>query len=224
MLALLVPNTGKKLVVPRGSSKQFASHTERQVRMTVDRRRAVRAIVERFLATAARRRDLSGSYDLATGNMRQGQSRAEWLKGNIPVMPYEARGNRGAITFDFNYRDRVGLDLFVQPERPAQSGPAVFFVELHRTPRGWLVDQWGTRAVYPPTEPVAAQGKSKHPRAQTRTGPAFGPAKARLSPLWFLVPGALLVLGIAAVLIVALRSWLQGRRALREYHARNRID
>ena len=192
--------------------------------MTAERRRAVRATLERFLATAARRRDLSESYDLATRNMRQGQSRAEWLKGNIPVMPYEARGNSGAITFDFNYPDRVGLDLFVQPERPAQSGPAVFFVELHRTPRGWLVDQWGTRAVYPPTEPAAAKGKGKHTRPETRTGPAYGPAKARLGPLWFLVPGVLLVLGVAAVLIVALRSWLQGRRALREYHARNRID
>lgn len=194
------------------------------MRITGNRRRAVRATLERFLATAARRRDLARSYDLATRNMHQGQSRAEWLKGNIPVMPYEARGNTGAITFDFNYRDRVGVDLFVQPQRPGSSGAAVFFVELHRTPRGWLVDQWGPRAVYPPTEPAAATGSGKHVRPQTRTGPAFGQAKARLGPVWFLVPGALLALGVGAVLIVAFRNWLSGRRALRQYHARDRID
>jgi hypothetical protein len=105
---------------------------------------ADRAAAERTLAafvpSAFIRRDLARSWPLATAHMRIGTSHADWLAGNLPVVPYPAAQYRTAsFTLEYSYRGVLGYDVLVLPKR-VDGLQEVYSCELHDVGGRWLVD------------------------------------------------------------------------------------
>lgn len=162
----------------------------------------------RFVSTAVRRNHVDASWALVDPSLKQGFTRREWAKGNIPVVPFPAAGLAG-WKIDWSYADDVGLDIALLPQKGSKLHAKTFLVELKRHgPRGkWLVASWVPKGVSVESDLVAAAAGRK-PVPPPRT----------LGGKWLLLP----LLGVAAVFLVPLsvmagRGWLRGARAQRAY-------
>jgi hypothetical protein len=90
------------------------------------------------------RRDLAASWPLATAHMKVGTSRADWLAGNLPVVPYPSSAFRTAgLTLKYQYKGILGYDVLVLPKETKaalRAGQQVYVCELHDVRGSWLVD------------------------------------------------------------------------------------
>jgi hypothetical protein len=123
---------------------------EHQVPLSPRDRRAINAVLDRFVGGVVTRRDPLAGWALATRRLRDDSTRAEWARGDVPVYAYPARGGQfHAWILDYSFRNSVGLELGVQPRRGAKIGNAAFEVDLKRIGGRWLVDSIYPRAIYP---------------------------------------------------------------------------
>ena len=110
------------------------------VRATAADRTAAEHTLAAFVPSAFIRRNLARSWPLATRHMRIGTSRADWLAGNLPVVPYPAAEYRTAsFTLKYSYRGVLGYDVLVLPKR-VDGTQEVYSCELHDVRGRWLVD------------------------------------------------------------------------------------
>jgi hypothetical protein len=127
---------------PRGVAKVY--HAPKTVVATPQEKAAAISTLSKFVRSAIVRRDLASSWALATPHMKQGTSRSDWLRGNLPVVPYPASAFRTAgFTLKYQYKRILGIDVLVLPkETPAahQAGEQVYACELHELHGRWLVD------------------------------------------------------------------------------------
>jgi hypothetical protein len=76
--------------------------------------------------------------------MKIGTSRADWLAGNLPIVPYSAAGYRTFGTvLKYQYRHVLGYDVLMLPKETAAgklAGQQVYSCELHDVHGRWLVD------------------------------------------------------------------------------------
>jgi hypothetical protein len=129
---------------PYVNNDSFYRHPK-HVPFTAADRRAVRKVLARFVRTAVARCDVGASWDLAGPSLREGVSRAQWHKGDIPVVPYPAaRHGQGSWDLvDYSYRNRVGLEVMLFPRPRSGYSVASAQTELVRGPDGrWRVDYW----------------------------------------------------------------------------------
>jgi hypothetical protein len=201
---------GGKTVEPtiRESGPAIVPEQPEEVEVTAADRKLALATAAEFVRTAVRRERLADSYDLVSPALRAGFTRREWATGAIPVQPYPVDGARWR--FDYGYRDEIGLQVLVAPGAGSKLRPTVFLMALKATGAGaqrrWLVDSWVPNAA---SAEAAAAGE-----------PLVGPAaRARqtetLGAVWLLVPVAVLALGAAVPLALALRERRRVRRAYR---------
>ena len=123
---------------------------EHQVPLTARDRRAIDAVLDRFVSGVVTRRDPLVGWALSTPHLRGNSTRAEWARGDVPVYEYPARGEQfHDWVLDYSFRNRVGLELGVRPRPGAKVGNAAFDVDLKRVGRRWLVDSIYPRAIYP---------------------------------------------------------------------------
>jgi len=201
------------------------------------KQRAVRRVLAAFIRTAVARQDVARSWELAAPSLKEGVSRKEWNRGELPVVPYPAL-NRGLGQWDlveYSYRDTVGLEVFLHPKPGSGYAALTADVELVKGRRGnWLVDYWMPKKFHGPPALAKSSGKAK---AKKITRKAAGKrshkpsnAKAAAPPQsdyraphashWYwILPIAILSLIIlvpAGFGVVQLRS---SRRAKREYEA-----
>jgi hypothetical protein len=180
-------------------------------------RRAIDRALDRFVPAAVKREDPALAFDLVTPAMRAGTTRSEWATGTLPVQPFPARGERfHHWTLSYSHRNYVGLELLLEPTKKAEIGAIAFAVDVKRVRGRWLVDTFIPAAVF--------AGAGAPPRISAV--PDFGPTAAtstpgnrRLEPIWLLVPGAILSLGLVILIAYGLSSWLRGRRAVRAYES-----
>jgi hypothetical protein len=118
--------------------------TPKTVRQTPQALAAARSTLDRFVRSAFIRRDLAASWPLATAHMKIGTSHADWLAGNLPVVPYPANAFRTfGLTPKYSYRNVLGYDVLVLPKETkagAAAGQQVYECELHEVRGTWLVD------------------------------------------------------------------------------------
>jgi hypothetical protein len=76
--------------------------------------------------------------------LNQNMTKKEWMKGDIPVVPYPAYGG---VKFRIGYsrKDDVLLEVAVFPRKGSTMKPAVFDIGLHKYGKRWLVNYWAPR-------------------------------------------------------------------------------
>ena len=187
----------------------------KHVPFTAAKRNAVSAVLAKFIDGAVARHDLAATWDLAGPGIRQGVSHEEWLKGEIPVVPYPAakRGEGTWNVVNYSYKNRVGLELLLFPR--ARSGYSVATVEAdvaRGRDRRWRVDYWMVTKFHGPGATAAADSASalsegppkvhKLPKGKKKLTAAsapddVAPGEARLDAKWLFAPLALVLLVIA---------------------------
>lgn len=145
-LIVFVPNTGHSFATPINEHEQAqVYHPPKTVRATAKQKAEAIATLSRFVRSAVIRRDLAASWPLATAHMKVGTSHADWLRGNLPVVPYPASAFRAVgFTLKYQYKGILGYDALVLPKetKAAQlAGQQVYACELHDVRGRWLVDQ-----------------------------------------------------------------------------------
>ena len=199
---------------------------------TAAKRSEVSAVLAKFIEGAVARRDLAATWDLAGPGLREGVSHSEWLKGEIPVVPYPAakRGQGTWNVVNYSYRDRVGLELLLFP-RP-RSGYSVATVEAdvaRGRDRRWRVDYWMVTKLHGPGATAAADSASalsegppkvhklpKGKKKQLSAAPEPSDVTiggARLDAKWLLVPLGIVALALLALLGLGINAWRRNRRS-----------
>ena len=146
-----------KLLPSRNGVTQHFTHgrvqrvrAERSVPLSAADKRAIDAVLDRFVGGVVARRNPLAGWPLATSHLRADSTRAEWARGDVPVYAYPARGKQfHEWVLDYSFPNRVGLELGVEPRRSAKVGNAAFDVDLKRVGGRWLVDSIYPRAIYP---------------------------------------------------------------------------
>lgn len=144
-LIVFVPNTGHTYATPidtLGKAKVY--HPPKTVEATAAQKAAALSTLSRFVRSAFIRRNLASSWPLATQKMKIGTSHADWLNGNLPVVPYPAGAFRTAgYTLEYQYRGILGYDVLVLPKETKaarRAGQQIYACELHEIRGSWLVD------------------------------------------------------------------------------------
>lgn len=209
--SILIGNTGQDLgqnEQPAGG-KVWVYHEPKPLRLTKDLREQLLAESLDFVQTAVTRADVDRSWELASPVLRQGMTRHEWDTGNIPVVPYEATGLIG-WNVSYSYTDEVALDLALVGEKSADTVGKTFTIELKRYGDRWLVESWVPNGISGPSNVISLHRELANQK----------PAKAPLGAIWLFVPISALVGSLLVVpVVLGVRSWRAGRRALREYEA-----
>jgi hypothetical protein len=146
LLIVFVRNTGHSTATPineNGHAQVYRA--PKTVEATAAQKAAAISTLSRFVRSAVIRRDLAASWPLATAHLKSGTTRAEWLSGNLAVVPYSANGFRTAgFTLKYQYKGILGYDALLLPNTTKAgqlAGQQVYACELHDVRGNWLVDE-----------------------------------------------------------------------------------
>jgi hypothetical protein len=201
---------------------------------TPSEQQAVRPVLADFIRNAVARDyggDVAKAWDVAGPDLRQGVSRRQWDRGDIPVVPYPA-ANHGLGDWSYvkySYTDTVGLEVFVFPQPGSGYSAMTADAEVVKDKQGkWYVNYWLPEKFHGPPALSAAQKKAerkaakaaaaaaaKQPRKQRQAAELPNPEARRTGGLWLLVPLGLLSLIILAPLTAIIVIWLRNRREQR---------
>jgi hypothetical protein len=105
---------------------------------------------QKFIQTAVLRKDVPASWALTTPAERAGFTRAQWVTGNIPVVPYQ-REKFGTAKFKIDRsRERDILLEVLLTSKKLGVAPVDDFMELVPSGNRWLVTYFAPRGVNPP--------------------------------------------------------------------------
>jgi hypothetical protein len=199
---------------------------------TKEDQRAVRRVLREFETTAV----VGRSWAVSAPSLREGFTREQWNRGDLPVVPYPA-ADKGLESWDFvqySYTDTLGLEVFLFPKPGSGRSAMTADVELVKGKDGQCrVDYWMPKKFHGPPA-VAAKAKAKVKRikhtvakkapakrqaaAQRQAAPSpAATAPPKPSRAWWLVPIALLSLIVLSPLGFGLASWHRNRKARRDY-------
>jgi hypothetical protein len=152
-----------------------------RIKVSAADKRAITELSKRFLMSAVIRRNLDSSYDLVTTKMKGGRTRAEWRKGDLPVVPVPARGSLAAVWI---YRQTSATKVYLVFILTPPSGVGGYYLpfDLEATKVGgrWLVNFWTLHLGWPP---VPAGGKIRIPFLETHDlGGKWIPPELRTLP------------------------------------------
>jgi hypothetical protein len=216
MAGVFFANTGHSNEAPFTKERvQVVAPPPKTVKLSKTDARDALLVAGQFVATAVLRNHTERSYDLSDAAFHQGLTRDQWKTGNIPVAPY-SRSDLDVVKWklDYSYKNRVGLQVFLQPKPTAKVGGLAYNVELHEVGppkhRHWLVDYWTPAGQQGPAPSKAAAG-SFELAPQT---------KASLGAIWLVLPiGLILALILSVPIVLGIRGWRRRVRADREYNA-----
>jgi hypothetical protein len=192
-----------------------AAPTPEEVAASPKLRKLLIGETDAFVRTAVRRHNLAASWPLIHPNLKQGLSKQEWLTGNIPVVPFPAKGII-AWDLDWSYPGDVAADVVLQPVPKSGLYRKTFTIEFKRVggaaENRWLVYSWVPSGV------SQALIDDEH-----AAGVAAALENVRghrgLSPVWILVPVGIIVTVFMLPLIVFLIDRRRSRRALAAHQA-----
>jgi hypothetical protein len=110
---------------------------------------AAASVMFRFIKTAVARQDLAAAWALSGPAIRGGLTYDEWLKGNIPVVPYpiETRHFAPRVKIDYSYADDAQVELALLPRAGSGVKPQFFIAEMKQIAgtdgkKRWVVVNW----------------------------------------------------------------------------------
>jgi hypothetical protein len=218
LISILFWNTGRSYESPvRSNEPAIVPSVSHSVSLSEKERRQALDTAARFVRTAVRREHTEESFDLVSEKLRNGFTRKQWAKGDIPVQPYPVDAARWKM--DYTYEEEIGMSVYVIPRRGEQLLPMVFLLSLVRAPSGdWVVDSWVPGAASAPRSAPATQSWSA---AVPQSPPGATTGSGRISPLWLAVPIALLLSGVVFGLFHVARERRAVARAERAYRERS---
>jgi hypothetical protein len=185
------------------------------VRLKLQDRATALGTANRFIYTAVARKHVDRAWSLAAADLRAGMTRKEWDTGNLPFPPYPVADARWRLLYSDT--SGVGFSIALFPAKGAQQSAQVFIIGLHTvgraTHRHWLVDGWQPAPTNTSISGLAAGsgGGFAADGVRPQLGANFG--KAKESPIWLLLPVALLSLVLLVPLGIGAVNWYRGRRA-----------
>jgi hypothetical protein len=228
-LGVFWPNTAQEVPQVREPGRVQVYHAPKTVKLTSESRAKALTTAANFVKTAVARRNIDQSWPLASASLKQGFTRREWRKGEIPVIPYPV--GQAKWKLDYTYADAVGLQVLVYPSAGSTMRPNLFLMELKPAGdpahRRWVVDSWTPSGVANPAlqAPASAgSGREGSFGVGSLNPTVVGEGKSRLGAAWLFAPLALFAIVPAVLLVFAVRSWRRSRRAERAYrlHAERR--
>lgn len=215
IVSILFWNTGQDFDSPLSDEPAFVPTVEKQVALPeAEYDQAIRTAAA-FVATAVKREKLGQSFDLVSPALRRGFTRAEWARGEIPVQPYPVDSANWQL--EYQYKDELGLEVYVVPEAGSDLRPMVFLVTMRKGPqRRWLVDAWVPRASTDPVSGPARQGGQGSGGVVAGALPVNQP-EGRIPRFWLFAPVVLLTGVILVPLALLLLERRRNRRAERAY-------
>ena len=193
----------------------FASPAD-AARLSPADRQAIDRALDAFVNSAVKRQNVGASYNLVTPQFRGGTTRAAWVKGNLPVYPYPARGTRfHDWTLDFASPNDVGFKLLIESSKRKKDA-IEFTGELKKIDGHWLVDSFMPSATFSGSGTVVGP----HDFAASAGGDNAGVAS--LSAAWLVIPALLLGGCLLLPLGWMLYVWRRNRRAYERYRSPGR--
>jgi hypothetical protein len=180
-------------------------------------RHQINRLLDTFVVDALGRRDPAAAWELASPSFRSGTSRADWRRGDLPVMPYRAAGRTfHHWTLAYDEGDEVGVDLILRPARKEKMGPIAFAVDLKRIRGDWRVDL---------VMPSATFARDDQPPAMFSVrdlapAPANGPtstARPRVGAGFAALPLVFLGAAVVPLLAFGIVTMVRHRRAARRF-------
>ncbi len=185
------------------------------VRVSRRDRTSALATTSAFLHAAVLGQDPARAYELSGPEIRQGETLAQWKHDwrdpntGVPVSPYHFREVR--VKPDYSYRNRMGFQLALYPDKTERQRAMVFLIDLARQSRG---KAWHVSSFVPASSPVGQRpvaGRSGFALNVTASG------EKTLSALWLFVPLSVLSLIVLVPVWLGIRGYVRGRRAMRAY-------
>jgi hypothetical protein len=205
----------------------IAAH-EKAVPLRRADRKLVNEAIDVLINDGVKRKNPAAVYEIATPTLRRQASRAEWRRGDIPVYPYPALGERfHGWTINYSQRNHLNVDLLVMPSRNRRTlGPVALTLDLRKMNHKWLVDGVFPVATFAPLPPQGNRGPviSTYDLVPAAAGSAPTGARSRLSYAYFALPAVIIGGGIAFIVgFFVLRS-IRDRRAQRRYLAQRSLQ
>lgn len=112
---------------------------------------AARQVAMRFVQTAVAREHLDEAWELSGPTVRGGLSRAEWMTGNIPVVPFPLdKLEIAPFKVDESHPSSALVEIALLAKKNSGIRSQIFFMELKKVGTGknarWVVDNWVPRA------------------------------------------------------------------------------
>ena len=109
-----------------------------------------RRVAVRFVQTAVARKNLAEAWTLSGPNLRGGLTRAEFMTGNNPIVPYPINELEIApYKIDYSYADKALIEVALLPKKGSGIRAQVFFLRLEKIGAGasahWVVNNWVPR-------------------------------------------------------------------------------
>jgi len=133
-------NTGTSTETPLSNTPATIVRSPKAVPAPAAVRRAAERTLAVFVPSAILREHLADSWPLASPKMRVDTTRAQWLRGELPVPPYPPKDFKTASwRLVGSYPRLLDYDVLVLPKRP-EGEQRVYSCELGEYGRRWLVD------------------------------------------------------------------------------------
>jgi hypothetical protein len=208
VLGLHFSNTAKPQKETFEQGQAQVTHEPVPKRLAPDDRRAVLAVVNRFVETGVAGKDLAAAYDLTTANLHAGVTRAQWVRGDNPIYRYPVF--KHGLRISGSYENEVTVQLYVRA-RSRKVEPLGVDVDVRAVGTGpnrrWLVDY------FQPRETLVTAG-DRPPSGPEPKDPGLGP---HLTQRWLFVPLGIFLLILLLPVGLGLRHWSQGRAAERSF-------
>ena len=226
---------------PENANGPYASDAfyrqPKHVQFTAAKRRAVSAVLAKFISGAVSKHDLAGTWNLAGPDLRQGITREDWVRGRIPIVPFAAskRGQGKWSLVNYSYPNKVGLELLMFPERRSGQLATVETDVVRGRDGRWRVNYWMITKLHGPGSAAAADSASAMSEGPPNVHKLPGKKKAaqreavgeaapdptggveHLGATWLLVPGAIVALALLALIGLGVNAWLRNRREAAAY-------
>ena len=129
----------------------------KDVPFTPAQRRQVHQVLKQFIASAVVRQNVAKAWDIAGPTLKEGLTRKQWDKGNLPVIPYPALdkgwGNWSFVQYSYaeGQKHTVGVEVFLFPKPKSGWSAMTADVEVFKNPKKhWLVDYWMPKRFHGP--------------------------------------------------------------------------
>jgi hypothetical protein len=201
---------------------------EKTVRLTRTDRKQVNEAIDVLMNAGVKRQNPAAVYRFASPGLRRQATPAEWRRGDIPVYPYPAQGEKfHGWTVNFSQRNHLNVDLMVMPSRDrARLGPVALTLDLRKIRNRWLVDSIFPVATFAPIPPQGNRGPvvSTYDLVPAAAGSAPSGGRSRLSYAYFVLPGVIIGGGIAVILGFLVFRVVRDRQAQRRYASQRTLS